>query len=177
MGFKWSSWVQSSMWNRIWEILILSKLLHEPIKQTWNLSKNLHRRIFRLKILHRQFHLISTVLVGKNTKNEWKWRNLHRWQKFYTPAGTDGIDKFHLCFCPTWMAFWGQFDCFHHWAISHCSNIGSVAITGSIVETLILIALELFISCAICSLDCVFLCLRLVRVLTEFLDVECESFK
>ena len=29
--------------------------------QTWNLSKNLHRRIFRLKILHRQFHLISTV--------------------------------------------------------------------------------------------------------------------
>ena len=36
--------------------------------QTWNLSKNLHRRIFRLKISHRQFHLISTVLVGKNTK-------------------------------------------------------------------------------------------------------------
>ena len=30
--------------------------------------KKLHRRIFRLKILHRQFHLISTVLVGKNTK-------------------------------------------------------------------------------------------------------------
>ena len=38
--------------------------------QTWNLSKNLHRRIFRLEILHRQFHLISAVLVGKNTKNE-----------------------------------------------------------------------------------------------------------
>ena len=65
--------------------------------QTWNLSKKLHRRIFRLKILHRQFHLISTVLVRKNTKNEWKWRNLHRWQKFYTAAGTDGMDKFHLC--------------------------------------------------------------------------------
>ena len=31
--------------------------------QTWNLSKNVHRRI--LKSLHRQFHLISTVLVGK----------------------------------------------------------------------------------------------------------------
>ena len=29
-------------------------------QQTWNLSKILHRRIFRLKILHRQFHLIST---------------------------------------------------------------------------------------------------------------------
>ena len=61
-----------------------------------NLSKILHRRIFRLKILHRQFHLISTVLVRKNTKDEWKWRNLHRWQKFYTAAGCDGIDKFHL---------------------------------------------------------------------------------
>ena len=32
--------------------------------QTWYLSKNLHHRIFRLKILHRQFHLTSTVLVG-----------------------------------------------------------------------------------------------------------------
>ena len=25
------------------------------------------------------------------------WRNLHRWQKFYTAAGSDGIDKSHLC--------------------------------------------------------------------------------
>ena len=32
----------------------------------------------------------------KNTKNEWKWKNLHRWQKFYTAAGSDGMDKFHL---------------------------------------------------------------------------------
>ena len=32
-------------------------------------KKNLCR-IFRLKILHRQFHIISTVLVVKNTKNE-----------------------------------------------------------------------------------------------------------
>ena len=39
-------------------------------RQTWNLSKILHRRIFRLKILQRQFHLISTVLVRKNTRNE-----------------------------------------------------------------------------------------------------------
>ena len=51
---------------------------------------------FRLKILHRQFHLISTFLVRKNDKNEWKWRNWHRWQKFYTAPGTDGMDKFHL---------------------------------------------------------------------------------
>ena len=64
--------------------------------QTWNLSKILHRRIFRLKILHRQFHLISTVLVRKNTKNEWKWRNLHRWQKIYTAVGSDGMDELHL---------------------------------------------------------------------------------
>ena len=66
------------------------------ITQTWNLSIILHRRIFRLKILHRQFHQISKVLVRKNTKDEWKWGNLHRWQKFYTAAGSDGIDKFHL---------------------------------------------------------------------------------
>ena len=32
-----------------------------------------------------------------NIKNEQKWRNLHRWQKFYTAAGSDGIDEFHLC--------------------------------------------------------------------------------
>ena len=33
-----------------------------------------------------------TVLVRKNTKNEQKWKNLHRWQKFYTAAGSD---KYH----------------------------------------------------------------------------------
>ena len=73
------------------------KIYPFPKWQTWNLSKNLHRRIFRLKILHRQFHLILTVLVRNNTKNEWKWKNLHHWQKFYTAASSDGIDKFHLC--------------------------------------------------------------------------------
>ena len=26
--------------------------------------------------------------------------DLHRWQKFYTAAGTDGTDKFHLCRIP-----------------------------------------------------------------------------
>ena len=30
-------------------------------------------------------------------KKHKKWRHLHRWQKFYTAAGSDGIDKFHLC--------------------------------------------------------------------------------
>ena len=38
------------------------------IGQTWNLSKILYPRIFRLKILHHQFHLILTVLVGKTQK-------------------------------------------------------------------------------------------------------------
>ena len=33
----------------------------------------------------------------KNSKNEWKYRNLHRWQKFYIAAGSDGMDKSHLC--------------------------------------------------------------------------------
>ena len=56
----------------------------------------LHRRIFLLKILHRQFNLIPTVLVRKTQKMSKKLRNLHRWQKFYTAAGADGMDKFHL---------------------------------------------------------------------------------
>ena len=25
------------------------------------------------------------------------WRNLHRWQKFYTASGSDGRDKSHIC--------------------------------------------------------------------------------
>ena len=44
------------------------KILYRYRRQTWNLSKNLHCRIFRLNILHRQFHLISTVLVNKKHK-------------------------------------------------------------------------------------------------------------
>ena len=59
--------------------------------QTWNLSKILHCRIFRLKILHHQFLIISTVLVRKSTKNEWKWRNLHRWQKFTLPPALTAL--------------------------------------------------------------------------------------
>ena len=39
---------------------------------------------------------------GKKTQKKWKWRNLRRWQKFYTAAGSDGMDKFHL-----WRAPWG----------------------------------------------------------------------
>ena len=25
------------------------------------------------------------------------WKNLHSWQKFYTTAGRDGLDKFQVC--------------------------------------------------------------------------------
>ena len=32
----------------------------------------------------------------KNTNNEWKWRNLHRWQKVYTATGSDGREKSRL---------------------------------------------------------------------------------
>ena len=41
---------------------------------------------------------ISPNFNGFSKKKHKKWRNLHRWQKFYTAAGTDGTDKFHLCF-------------------------------------------------------------------------------
>ena len=33
----------------------------------------------------------------KYTKNKWKWNNLHRWQKFYTDAGSGSMDKSYLC--------------------------------------------------------------------------------
>ena len=33
-----------------------------------------------------------------NKKNGWKWTNLHRWQKFYYAAGSDGSDKSYLSF-------------------------------------------------------------------------------
>ena len=43
----------------------------ENVRQTdMEFVKNFTPSDFRLKILHRQFHLISTVLVRKNTKNE-----------------------------------------------------------------------------------------------------------
>ena len=59
-------------------------------QQTWNLSKNLHRRIFSLKILHRQFHLISTVLVGKKHKKMGENGEIYTACKYFTlpPAVT-----------------------------------------------------------------------------------------
>ena len=41
--------------------------------QTWDLSKNLHRRIFRPKILYPYFHRISTFLLIKTPK---KWMKM-----------------------------------------------------------------------------------------------------
>ena len=65
--------------------------------QTWHLSKVLHRRIFRLKLLRRQFRLIWKVIVGDKNKKKWNRRNLHCWRKFYTAAGSQWwqMDKSH----------------------------------------------------------------------------------
>ena len=63
---------QSSYWHPLPQCL--SVILWEAIRtQTWNLSKIIHRRIFRLKILHRQFHLILNVLVRKK-----KWVKMEK---------------------------------------------------------------------------------------------------
>ena len=43
----------------------------------------------------------------KTQKNEWKWRKLRRWQKFYT-AASDGMDKFHLCTDPYKLSVWSE---------------------------------------------------------------------
>ena len=48
------------------------------LQQTWDLSKILHRRNFRLKLLHRQCHLISKVLVIK------KFKKMSENGEFYT---------------------------------------------------------------------------------------------
>ena len=40
---------------------------------------------------------ISPNFNSFGKKKHKKWRNLHRWQKFYTATGSDAIDKFHLC--------------------------------------------------------------------------------
>ena len=37
------------------------------------------------------------MTVATNLDSGCFWRNLHRWQKFYTAADSDGIDKYHLC--------------------------------------------------------------------------------
>ena len=39
---------------------------------------------FRLKKCTRSIPPNLNSFSGKNTKNAWKWRNLHCWQKFYT---------------------------------------------------------------------------------------------
>ena len=59
-----------------------------------------------------QCHLLSRP---GQLKNKWEWRNLHRWQKFYTAASSDGRDESHL-----WMTSqsfrwrWTLRSCFLH---------------------------------------------------------------
>ena len=59
---------------------------------------------------------------GKKTqKNEWKWINLHRWQKFYTVAGSDGIDKFHL-----WQMV-------HNWSLEYWDRANNVSCASRLI--------------------------------------------
>ena len=51
-------WYEIIALNYIKSILTDFSASRQDKRQNWNLSKILHRWIFRLKILHRQFHLI-----------------------------------------------------------------------------------------------------------------------
>ena len=55
-------------------------------------------------------------LSDKNT-NKWKWRNLHCWQKCYTPAGSDERGKSHL---------WDPLDCSNYYSPCSAKNVLSV---------------------------------------------------
>ena len=59
--------------------------------------KKIHRRIIRPKILNRKFFRITSVSVIRTQRMCCLWRNIHCWQKFYTAAGSDGMDKYHVC--------------------------------------------------------------------------------
>ena len=50
-----------------------------------------------LKLLQRQFHLISTALVIKHKIRSENGEVYTTGKKNYTAAGSDGSDKSHLC--------------------------------------------------------------------------------
>ena len=50
--------------------------------------------LWPLKILVPEY--ADMEFVQNFTPPDFQAKNLHRWQKFYTAAGTDGMDKFHL---------------------------------------------------------------------------------
>ena len=60
------------------EIQTYTKKKRKSQRSDMEFVKNFTPADFQAKNLYCQFHLILTVLVRKNTKNEWKWRNLHR---------------------------------------------------------------------------------------------------
>ena len=73
------------------------KGIFHMFNQTWYLSK-----ITPLDFQAKKFTLLISPNFNsfrdKNTKmSVYGWRNLHRWQIFYTPTGKDGRDKSHLC--------------------------------------------------------------------------------
>ena len=66
-------------------------------------QKKLHRRIFRLKVLHLQFHLFSTVLVKKTQKMSENGEIYTISKNFTLPpavtASTNSTSDYdHLCF-------------------------------------------------------------------------------
>ena len=103
------------------------------------------------KNLHRQFHLISTVLVIKTQKNEWKWRNLHSWQKFYTATGSDGMDKSHLWYRdPVGVCLGGTFkpNCGFRRALFYCSRV-RVEVKGWSNFSMIMFLLSFFLGISV----------------------------
>ena len=62
----------------------------------WDLSKILHCQIFRLKILHLEFHWISTALVIKTQKMCVFGEIYTTGKKICTAGGSDSSDKSHF---------------------------------------------------------------------------------
>ena len=96
------------------DLHLQSITIGDSCTQTWNLSKNLHRWIFTLKILHRQFYLISTVLVRKKHK---KWVKMEKftplakilhcrrqWRHWKIPplGFRNFFSRFSTCWSRTW---------------------------------------------------------------------------
>ena len=53
--------------------------------------------ISNVKSFRDEIRIKCTLYFHLYCKSRCLWRNLHRWQKFYTAAGSDGMNKSHLC--------------------------------------------------------------------------------
>ena len=103
---KWRILLQNSSITKVLYFNMWRIILQRYYLADMDLSKILHHRILGLKILHHQFHLISTVLVRKSTK---KWvkmekftplaKNLHcrrHWRQWQIPP------------LLSWISFWRE---------------------------------------------------------------------